>query len=213
MTFTPEFWKALEWVAVICGVISSVGSYRRAMWSWPWGLVYALLAGCLVWHLKLYADVALQAFYFVSGIVGWWMWAHGGPRGEKLPVTLLTTGQRIAAVASCLLVTAVAGRLLSLHTDAAHPYWDSLATASAVTAALLCMRKKVECWTAWSVSTVLATGLFFSREAYPMAGISAAYFVFNCFAHRAWMRQFRRDQSGGRIAGDDAKAALAVVPG
>jgi nicotinamide mononucleotide transporter PnuC len=88
----------LEWLAAATGMISVILTARRRIESWPVGLISVVAFLVFFFHIKLYADSGLQAFYLATGIYGWWHWARGGPdRGPAL-ISVLTPAVRIGWV-------------------------------------------------------------------------------------------------------------------
>ena len=64
----PISW--LEFVGTIFNLVCVLLVARRHILNWPIGLVGVVLFGVLFYQINLYADVAEQIYYFVTGIMG-----------------------------------------------------------------------------------------------------------------------------------------------
>lgn len=59
---------------------------RNSVHTWWTGIIGCALFAVLFYQSKLYADVALQGFFIVSGAIGWIQWRRGD-HGSALPIT------------------------------------------------------------------------------------------------------------------------------
>ena len=76
----------LELAANLFTAVAIVLAGRNNVHTWWTGVVGCALFGLLFGESRLYADVALQVFFIVTGLLGWWKWLRG-QHGEALPVT------------------------------------------------------------------------------------------------------------------------------
>src|SRR5688572_18337742 len=72
----------LEFFAVMAGLIAVWLSAKAHVWSWPIGIVNVVLAFFVYYQIRLYPDMFLQVFFFVTNITGWWRWTHPKPFEE-----------------------------------------------------------------------------------------------------------------------------------
>lgn len=182
-----------EIIAVISGLISVYLTTRQNIWSWPTGLISVIAFGLLFFDIKLYADVILQGFFFITGLLGWYWWKFGGENKTELKVQLLRPFSRWLIFISLIPSVALMGWLLSTYTDASLPYWDSFTTVASVFAQLLLTKKIFENWILWISVDVVAIGVYFFKEVYLTAGL---YVIFLCLAtvglikwYRSWQQQ------------------------
>jgi hypothetical protein len=76
----------LELAANVFTAAAIVLAGRNNVHTWWTGVLGTALFGLLFAQNRLYADVALQVFFVLTGIIGWWKWLRG-QHGEPLPVT------------------------------------------------------------------------------------------------------------------------------
>jgi nicotinamide mononucleotide transporter len=160
---------------------------RNNVHTWWTGIVGCVLFGWLFLLSKLYADVTLQAFFVVTGIIGWWNWVKDAS-GEQLAVRY--TGSMRVALYFSLGVVVTCGYALLLHrfTDAYAPLPDSAVLAFSVLGQLLLMGRRVESWWCWLLVNTIAIPLYLSRGLHLTAALYAAFWVNAIVSLRHWQR-------------------------
>lgn len=185
--------SALEWSAIVMTTICIFLAGRNNIHTWWTGIAACTLYGILFFGAQLYADVTLQIFFVITGLIGWYSWAN--VKGGTIFSDWFKPGVEISRVKptsfAIMVVTAVAvalgyGLLLHTFTDAFSPMIDSLVLTFSVVAQLLLMRRKIETWPLWIVVNTLAVPLFFSRELYMTAVLYAIYWVHAWYAWWKW---------------------------
>lgn len=193
--------SALEWAAIVMTTVCIFLAGRNNIHTWWTGIVACTLYGILFFGAQLYADVTLQIFFVITGLIGWYSWANvnGGQKFNswfKHEVEI----SRVKPVSFAIMVivaVAVAlgyGLLLHTFTDAFSPMIDSLVLTFSVVAQLLLMRRKIETWPLWIIVNTLAVPLFFGRELYMTAVLYAIYWVHAWYAWWKWY-QLSKEQT------------------
>jgi nicotinamide mononucleotide transporter len=166
----------LEFFAALFGGMGVWLSARSNIWTWPVGIIAVILAFFLVYQVQLYPDMFLQAFYFVTGILGWWRWANPreGEENKRRQLKASSLGLKrfgrltaIGIVGTYTLGT-FAENLHELFPSifsipSAYPYADSFVTVMSVVATFYMIEKKIESWIIWIVVDALAAYLYFSK--------------------------------------------------
>jgi nicotinamide mononucleotide transporter len=99
------------------------------------------------------------------------LWLHGGPNHSRLPVTQLTSAQKVWLGIAVVLCVLTLGVVVDRYTDADLPFLDAMASGASVPAQILLMRKKLESWYMWFVIDVLYVGIYIYKEVYLTAGL------------------------------------------
>lgn len=183
---------------------------RANIWSWPIGLINVTLFFFLFFQVQLYPDMFLQAFFFVTNLMGWWRWAHPNPEEEDrkkelrisfMPLRQLLVFSSIGAVGT-VLMGAFASNLhewfpIVFGRASAFPYLDSFVTVMSIVATYLMIQKKVECWVVWIVVDIVATGLYFAKGI-KFVGIEYLAFCFlAAFGLWKWMKEYKSYTASG----------------
>lgn len=157
---------------------------RNNIHTWWVGIVGCVLFGIVFYQNQLYADVTLQVFFVVTGIIGWWNWYEGNrqrvgvynPKLKEAPPSSMMAQANTKLMFAGMIVVAlgtafVYGAILHAFTDAYAPHIDSLVLTLSVLGQLLLMRRSIETWPVWLVVNILSVPLYFSRELYLTAGL------------------------------------------
>lgn len=195
----------LEFYAVVCGLVAVALSAIAHLWSWPIGILNVVLSAFFYFQIQLYPDMFLQAFFFVTNIIGWWRWANPKPGEEdkkkELKVSFMGFRQFIFIFSIGIVGTFFMGLLASrLHEwfpfifslPSAYPYVDSFILVMSIITTFFMIQKKIECWIIWIIVDLIATYLYFLKGA---NFFSLEYLVFNILASFGlwrWIQEYKR---------------------
>ncbi len=180
----------VEVLAVVATLLSVWLSVRRNILTWPTGIIGVSAYFVVFLRTRLYADMALQALFFVQCSYGWWAWRRSKQRAEP-PIRTLSTRGRAAVAAGVATLAWLAGALLARYTDAAAPYWDATASVLSITANQLLARRLLENWVLWVFADALYVGIFAWKALYLSAGLYALFLVMVIAGLRRWTREYR----------------------
>jgi nicotinamide mononucleotide transporter len=175
----------LEITANVLATVSILLAGRNSVHTWWVGILGCALFALVFMQARLYADAALQGFFVVASVVGWWQWLHGN-RDAPLAVTRAPRSAVLSSAVGGVFGGLAYGALLHGYTDAYAPFLDSLVLSFSVVAQLLLMRRHVETWPVWLLVNTLAVPLFFSRGLYVTCALYAVYWLNALVAWRHW---------------------------
>ena len=184
----------LEVFAVITGILTLILLVRNNVWNWPVGIVSVIAFAFLFFEIKLYADVILQIFFIVTGLIGWWLWTHGGENRSELPITTLTNNQRVLTVIGLVIACLASGYFFDTFTDASLPYIDSIVTGMSIVAQILLMRRKIDNWVIWIVMDFVAIGLYFYKGIYLTTGLYVIFLIMSTIGLFTWIRLKKEEE-------------------
>jgi len=193
----------LEFFAVIFGLVAVALSAVANIWSWPIGIINVVLSAFFYYQIQLYPDMFLMVFFFVTNLLGWWRWANPKPgeedRKRELKVSFMKRNHFILLLLVGITGTYLIGSLAAnLHEwfpflfnlPSAYPFIDSFILVMSVITTFLMVQKKIECWIIWIIIDIVATYLYFLKEA-KFFGVE--YLVFTgiaTFALWNWRREY-----------------------
>ncbi len=179
----------LEVFGFLAGAICVYLNTRQNVLGWFFGIINSILYTYVFWQVQLYADMSLQAYYFITSIYGWWMWLYGGKRHDGVSVS--NTPRALYLLFAFLFFggTMLWGYLLGNFTNASLSYLDSALTIASLIAQWMMARKYIENWLIWIVADVFYTGLYWYKG---LELTSILYLVFTLLAISGYY-QWKRD--------------------
>ncbi|MFC2186912.1 nicotinamide riboside transporter PnuC [Peijinzhouia sedimentorum] len=153
----------LEATAVFFGLLSVWYSRLENILVFPTGIISVLIYVYICFGAKLYADVGINAYYFIMSIYGWYLWSRKDSNNNFLPITTNSTKEWIISIATLIGSFILIAYSLINFTDSDVPYWDALTTSMAFVAMLLMAKKKIENWIAWIFTNLLSIPLYFYK--------------------------------------------------
>lgn len=180
----------LEIVAFALALAMVAANMRVAPVAWPLAIASSLLYALLFADSRLYGEGALQLFFVVVALWGWWQWLRGtGDDGAPLVVRHLSARQRWQAAIATLVAWPLLGLLLQHGTDSDVPYFDALPTVASVTGQILLGRKFVENWPVWVGVNLVSVALFAAKGLWLTVLLYALFTVLALAGWRAWQRR------------------------
>jgi nicotinamide mononucleotide transporter len=183
-------WHEASWIELIAAalaiayVVLAIGQHISC-----W--IAAFVSSCLfVWvffQAHLYMDSALNVFYAVMAVYGFWQWRQG-KEGVQLPVTRRALPTHLRALVPVLLLSIGTSLILQRYTPAALPFLDSLEFFASIYATYLAARKVYENWHWFFAIDALCVGLYFNRRLYVTMLLFGAYLVLIVIGMREWRR-------------------------
>ncbi len=174
--------SALEIIAASLGVVSVWYAKKANILVYPTGIVSVLIYVFICYNAQLYADMGINAYYFVFSVYGWIMWSRKDENKEELPVTYSNLKTWLVSIGVFVLSVVVIQVLLRIFKagDTAYwstfvPYTDTFTTAVAILGMWLMAVKKVENWLFWIAADVVSVPLYLYKG---LVFTSLQYFVF-----------------------------------
>lgn len=191
--------SALEIAANAVMTLSIVLAGRNSLHSWWLGVLGCSLFALLFYDVNLYADVALQLFFIVTCLLGWWRWRRGNG-GQPTPIRRAQRPVLLWMSVIALLATAAYGLLLQAYTNAYAPFVDSAVLAFSIVAQLLLMGRRIDTWPFWLLVNTISVPLYLSRGLQLTALLYAAYWINALISWFFWRRQLEETVAAQPLA-------------
>ena len=160
----------LEIVAAAFGLISVWYAKKANILVYPTGIVSVLIYVYICFHAQLYADMGINAYYFLFSVYGWIKWSQKTENKKERPITFCHIKNCLATIVLFILSIAVIISLLKIFkSDDAHywatniPYIDTFTTSVFIIGMWLMAIKKVENWIFWILGDVISVPLYFYK--------------------------------------------------
>ena len=165
-------------------------SIKQNIWLWPIGLISSAIYVYVFLKAGIYADMALQVYYVVISIYGWYYWSRKTTKHTNSEVKVKYTGKRSAFF--LLLVTAalfiIIAFVLKNYTDSQIPFWDAFTTAASITATWMLAKKYIEHWIIWVLVDLVSSGLYVYKTLYFTVFLYLVYTVMAVVGYFQWKK-------------------------
>lgn len=180
----------LELLAAVTTVASVALATRRQVALYPVGLLATGLYFFVFLDARLYSSAALQGYFTVLQLYGWWFWLRGDRGGPP------QIGNWAWSKVALLLIPATVGTLavsalLGVFTDAQLPIADSSILTLSVLAQFLLDRKQIKTWPIWIVVNVLSIGVYGSSGLWLTMALYLALLGNAFYGWWTWNRAFK----------------------
>lgn len=182
----------LEIVAVIFGILSVWFARKENIWVYPTGIINVLIYVYLCFYAGLYADMGINAFYFMMSVFGWYNWSKRDKGLQHVPITTLNIRSWLLNLAMTVTAFVLIYFVLSKYTDSTVPLFDSFTTALFIVGMWLMAIKKIENWLFWILGDFLVIPLFASKG---LVFTSLQYIVFLIIAILGYLEWRKRLKS------------------
>lgn len=186
----------LEAIAVLFGVLSVLCSRQNSVWVYPTGLVSTGIYTYMLaqQHFKLYAESALNAYYFIMSVYGWYYWMKKDAAKQETAITRMDKREFGIASAIAVIGWAVIYTLLRNFSDSDVPVLDAFVSATACAGMWLLAKRKVENWIFLNISNFVAVPLLFYKHLALTALLTIFLFIVAVTGYFHWLKIYRRQQ-------------------
>lgn len=184
----------LDIVTTVLGLAYILLEYKASPWLWLVGFVMQALGIVLYYQKGIYADCAMEFYYLLMTVYGYWRWVKGSKTKQELPIrhfprrlVLLWTGI-IAAIWATIYW------LLVTFTDSNVPLADSFTTALSLVGIWALAHKYLEQWFIWITVDIVTCVLYFYKDIPFKGSLYGLYVVIAILGYFKWKRLMNADQ-------------------
>ncbi len=193
---------SVEIFGAVTGILYVFLEIRQNILLWPLGIVTSAVYMYVFRENGFYAGMALQGYYLLISIYGWWAWKHGsdnkagtkerGESGEEnhsfLKVRRLDTKTAIVCLSATSGLFILLWFGLDRWTDSQVPFWDAIITSLSVIATWMLTRKILEQWHVWIAANTIAVIVYLAAGMYPTAVLFFVYDLMAIAGLREWKK-------------------------
>ncbi|TAA48069.1 nicotinamide riboside transporter PnuC [Corallincola spongiicola] len=183
-----------ELVAVILALAYLILAMNRSQWCWPAAFASTLIYTVLFWQVALLMESALNVYYMIMAIYGFYLWHRDTAENQQLMVISWSGQKHFAIVSVVTLLSLIAGYLMSTYTHAEFAYLDAATTCFAVYTTYLVAIRVLQNWLYWIVIDGVSIYLYFEKGLYLTALLFAIYIVLAILGYFSWQRKHRQQE-------------------
>ncbi len=178
-----------EVTAVALALAYLVLAAREHIACWLCAFASTAIYTALFWNVSLLMESALNVYYMGMAVFGWYQW-RAGSGGVSRTISTWTAQRHVVVIGAVVVLALVTGKMLSVYTQAAWPYLDSLTSWGAVVTTFMVARKILENWIYWFVIDALSIPLYIERQLHLTAALFAVYLVIVVIGYVSWRRRY-----------------------
>jgi nicotinamide mononucleotide transporter len=187
----PASWAEL--IGAVLGIAMVVCNIRQIHWGWPLAFASSLLYVFVFYESKLYAEAALQIFFAITALWGWWQWLRGSAsNGQALQPQSLATPITLKLIAFTAISTPTIALFLLKFTTSDVPWADAVPTVLSLVATYLLGKKYTANWPLWIIVNIISIGLFAYKGLWLTVGLYALFAIMAAIGWRAWLQVQRQ---------------------
>jgi nicotinamide mononucleotide transporter len=196
----------LEWVAMLLSLAYIILAAKGSIWCWPAAFFSTALYTYIFYDFLLLMDSALNAYYLVMALYGYWVWKSSAANHEKNNTTpqrqpaifSVTSWQTTWHIKACLilaLISSILGFVMANYTPADFPYLDTFTTVYAVFATYLVTQKVLENWLYWIVIDLVSIYLYLEKGLYPTVLLFIIFVGIAFYGYYKWRSLYNNNSN------------------
>ena len=181
-----------EMVAVFLSVTYLLLAIKQNLWCWVAAFISTLIYTVLFFDASLLMDSALNMFYLVMAIYGWYSWKYGNGinKNEELEITTYGLNKNLKIIGGLIIVSLILGYIMANYTSADFAYLDTFTTVFAVFTTYTLTKKVLENWLYWIVIDSVSIYIYINKGFYLTAVLFAFYTVLAFIAYNNWKKEY-----------------------
>ena len=179
-------------LAVLLSVIYLLLAIRQNLWCWVAAFISTFIYSILFFDASLLMDSALNMFYLVMAIYGWYSWKYGNGinKNEELEITTYGLNKNLKIIGTLIIVSLILGYIMANYTSADFAYLDTFTTVFAVFTTYTLTKKVLENWLYWIVIDSVSIYIYINKGFYLTAVLFAFYTVLAFIAYNNWKKEY-----------------------
>jgi len=181
-----------ELSALAFGIAYIVCAHKKINYSWICGIISAL--GIIIVDIQktqLYFDALLHVFFMGMSILGLYLWSKGASAKKEIRISKMPMISYALYILISVVISAVAGYLMDINTEARYPYLDCLQLMLSVFATFLIIYCVINAWSYWIIVDLISITLYTLTGAYILAILYLAYLVSNAIKWGDWQKRYK----------------------
>lgn len=186
-----NLWEA---TGVIFGLLSVIYARKENILVFPTGIISVLIYVYLTFKARLYADMAINGYYFAMSVYGWYYWSKKNEDENSTPVTTNSKNEWFWTILTLIVSFIILFLILRNLTDSDVPGIDALTTAIFFVGMQLMARKKIENWLAWIVGDFISIPLYFYKGLVLTSFQFFIFFVLAIAGYISWRKTLKANR-------------------
>lgn len=181
-----------EMFAVFLSIIYLFLAIKQNIWCWFAAFFSTLIYSILFFDASLLMDSALNIFYLVMAIYGWYSWkySNGINSHENLEISSYGLIKNLKIISLLTIISLTLGFYMANYTSADYAYLDTFTTVFAVFATYMLTKKVLENWLYWVIIDFVSIYIYINKGFYLTTVLFALYTLLALIAYRQWKKEY-----------------------
>ena len=193
-----SYFQQLPWLELIAMLLSLayvILAAKGSLWCWPAAFISTALYTVIFYDVLLLMDSALNAYYLLMAVYGYWQWSKNSKASQETSaeLTIVSWGLswHIKICAGLAILAVGLGYLMATLTPAAFPYLDTFTTVYAVFATYLVAHKVLENWLYWIVIDFISIYLYIEKGLIPTTVLFVIFVIIAGYGYAKWLKLYQ----------------------
>jgi len=187
----------LELMAMLLALAYVILAALGSIWCWPAAFISTALYTVVFYDVLLLMDSALNAYYLVMAVYGYWLWQKKSadePVDSLFSVITYPILWHVKIGIGLTLISSALGYVMANYTSASFPYLDTFTTVFAIFATYLVTQKVLENWLYWLIIDAVSIYLYIEKGLMPTAVLFIIYLVIASYGYFKWLAIYKNNQ-------------------
>jgi nicotinamide mononucleotide transporter len=136
--------------------------------------------------------MAINAYYFVMSLYGWYYWSRKADNDHHTPITKNSKKDWFWTLVTLIISFIILFQLLIHLTDSDVPVIDALTTAIFFVGMQLMAKKKLENWLAWIIGDFISIPLYYYKGLVLTSFQFLIFFIIAILGYLSWKKTLER---------------------
>jgi len=183
-----------EWAAVLLGVAEVLLAKVNNIWLYPTGIAGTFIGIYILLVAGLYAESALNVYYLVMSIYGWYFWLK--KRGEpSVKISFTNRGEWTITLLIVFVGWGILYIILKNFTTSNVPVWDAWVSSTAWAGMWLLAKRKLENWILLNISNLFAIPLLWYKNLIMFSALTLFLFIVAIFGYFEWLSILKKEKA------------------
>ncbi|MDC8831656.1 nicotinamide riboside transporter PnuC [Alteromonas gilva] len=179
-----------EWLAVLLAIAYVLLAARQSAWCWMAAFISTAIYTWLFWQVTLPFQSALNIFYMIMAVYGYWQWHH--QPGETRQVQSKPLRWHLLMVAALTVVAILLGKLAGTQFSGEYLWLDAAINVFSVATTFMVAHKILQNWIYWFVINSAAVFLYWQSGLVLSACLFLGYVGFSIYGYSQWRVQWSK---------------------
>lgn len=189
----------MEWVAVLLAVGYVWLAARENPWCWACALFSTAIYTWLFWQVSLPFQSALNVFYMIMAVYGYYQWHGGAGQADTKAIRSLAWWHHLLLVPSVLAVAWGLATLAASQFNNAYLHLDASIHLLSVVTTFMVAHKFLQNWVYWFFINSASAYLYWQSGLVLSACLFVGYVGFSIYGYLRWRRQWKYGDGSAQL--------------